>query len=193
MIPQMTGQGIDHLGEQWHRWTGFVSEFAHHRPTARQIRGEQYAAIQKYLVTTCRELAVNGNDADRQFFTNLENLAKPWVSPQALEQIAPDLLDDLLTRCQRADEELNGRRWPNRLRRRARPLVFIGIFALALASCLLIGSTGNLWQGFVDAFTRIRVGLLNATAQVNDNLRIFLATVLLCLMAAYATWRYKRG
>jgi hypothetical protein len=98
------------LGDLWRRWTYMVELFATRNRKRARIGAEEYHDLHTRLVHACRRLLENEDEVQREFLTRIENLARPWVTFEALEHEEPAILADLLHRCQQVQETLQGRR-----------------------------------------------------------------------------------
>src|SRR5689334_19290662 len=97
---------ISELRTYWRRWLRIVELFAHRRRARKWIDPRSYELLHFNLVEACHSLAEMADADERAYFSNLEHLALPWVTLQSFQSSDRELLEDLLTRCLQAENEL---------------------------------------------------------------------------------------
>jgi hypothetical protein len=79
------------------------------RGAFRQVKREAFAALQQQLVGACRAQASAAVGDRRAFFQRLEDLLKPWLSPEALTQTDLEIRSQILDMFHQAERDLD--RW----------------------------------------------------------------------------------
>jgi serine/threonine protein kinase len=92
--------------EKFLQWTAIVERTLRERGTQQRINRQAFAALQRDLVGNCEAQARASEGPRREFFLNLANLLKPWLTPEALAQTDLEIHYQLLDLFQRAEGEL---------------------------------------------------------------------------------------
>jgi hypothetical protein len=110
------------------------------------LNEREYRALHTQLLRACRCEVEAAEGEKRELFENLEVLARPWLSPRALEQADREVLLDLALRCQRARRQIGGREWG--ARGTVRLAVAVAVLVCLLAFLALTGARGwaPAWQ-----------------------------------------------
>jgi hypothetical protein len=99
----------DLLRDDWSRWTAIVALFARRRPTRRRVDPRAYTTLHNELIAACRSLAEA--DAERRsYYTELEDMVRPWLNPRLFARTDCEILFTLLSRCRAVERDLTGRR-----------------------------------------------------------------------------------
>jgi hypothetical protein len=99
------------LQSRWREWTAIVELFAKKSPARKRVGAREYAELHSQVIAACRLLAHEApDDAARAYFTELEHIAEPWLSPRALSLAGGEILKSLLARCRAVEHELGVRR-----------------------------------------------------------------------------------
>jgi serine/threonine protein kinase len=76
---------------KFRQWTAMVELTLIQRGSLGRINREAFCALQRYLVRACQAQLLTAPDHRREFFQRLEELLKPWLSPDALAQADLDI------------------------------------------------------------------------------------------------------
>ncbi len=129
------------LRRQWSRWTAIVATFAKRRDARPRLRRGEYFALHNTLIEACRSHATQCDAAQRDFFLEMRNVVKPWISLQTLEQAEHRVLVSLTRRCRDIERSLGGR---GRALAGLRPLALIAALMLVVIAVIcfedIIGS-----------------------------------------------------
>jgi hypothetical protein len=123
----------------WCRWTAIVELFARGRPARRRVNPRAYRVLHQDLLDACQSAAAGS--PKQAFFEGLDDLARPWLTLRVLQQTEPEILFDLLVRCQEAERVLVGGAWVWWVRRAVRPLL------VGLVTVLLVVLGVGVWNG----------------------------------------------
>jgi serine/threonine-protein kinase len=97
------------LREKLREWTALVEYILCRRGAFRRVKREAFAALQQQLVGACQAQASAAVGDRRAFFLRLEELLKPWLSPEALTQTDLEVRSQILDMFHQAERELD--RW----------------------------------------------------------------------------------
>lgn len=103
-------KGLAVLKRPWKRWTAVVHHCVRSRPQS-DLNDADYRALYMELLGDCQKLGDNGDVATQQYARFMQSIIRPWLTRHTLEQADREILLDLLKRCRRIDQELNGRNW----------------------------------------------------------------------------------
>jgi hypothetical protein len=99
--------GAAALWEKWHDWTAIVAASVRRREASYWINPRAYRVLQTELVRVCRAQANASDGETRLLFLRLEELVKPWLTPEALTQTDLEIHYSLVRLCQQATEDLD--------------------------------------------------------------------------------------
>jgi serine/threonine protein kinase len=99
----------DTLLEKWQQWTAVVEVSLRRRGNRNWIKPQAFQALQEELVQICRERSSTAEGKQREFLESLEELVKPWLTPETLMQMDVEIHGSLLRLCQQAEQTL--REW----------------------------------------------------------------------------------
>jgi hypothetical protein len=172
------------LTRRWRRWTAVVELFARRRRARRRVDPTAYERLHRELLGACRSLAGAADEGRRQCSRRLEELAGPWVSPEALERSDREACIDLLAQCRRAEREfgVRPRAWPRALSL-ARLLTLAA--GLAVAALWLAPSA---WAWLLDGFR----AAWSAARSADDAQRALAVGAVVAAAAAFLVWRAAR-
>jgi hypothetical protein len=117
-------------------------------------------------------------------------MVQPWVTPKALARAEPELLHDLLRRCQRVRQELGS--WPGAFDfcQKVAPVLFV-LGALAVAATAIL-ATRRLERGVFPTLDRLRAWarpLWSAAGPEAIPTWVLVGGVLAILAAVYLVYR----
>jgi serine/threonine protein kinase len=95
------------LREKWRQWTAIVEVSLRRRGSRQWINAQAFQALQEELVQWCRDRACVADERQRDFLESLEELVKPWLTPDTLMQTDVEIHTSLLRLCQQAEQTLN--------------------------------------------------------------------------------------
>ncbi len=95
------------LLEKWQLWTAIVEESLRRRGTRNWINPQAFQSLQDELVQMCRQRTSAAEGKQREFLESLEELIKPWLTPETLMQMDVEIHGSLLRLCQQAQQTLN--------------------------------------------------------------------------------------
>jgi hypothetical protein len=156
-----------------------------------RLDARAYDDLHKELIQTCRALQDTPDEAKRAFYDGLENLARPWLTVNALERSEQEILFDLLRRCRQADRELGA----GRGRYVARLCAVWGL-ALAAAGAAVVLACGAANRGWFPSWqvTRAWGDDFWAAVKYSSPLeRVAVVGLLTVLIAVPLAWRVPRG
>jgi serine/threonine protein kinase len=93
--------------EKFRQWTAVVEITLRRRGALRQINREAFGALQRHLVRACQVHASAADHGRSAFFHRLEELLKPWLTPEALAQTDLEIHAQLFREFQQAERELD--------------------------------------------------------------------------------------
>jgi hypothetical protein len=130
---QGTENELAALRKGWRRWTAIVELFARRRRARQRVDPQAYYMLRHEVLDACQVLADMATEKRRRaFYQALASLVQPWLTPHTLIQADREILFDLLSRCRRAERELNGRAWAMAVRKWALPgVAFLVVVAVA--------------------------------------------------------------
>jgi hypothetical protein len=118
------------LRKRWQEWVTIVEFFARRRGVPYRMDLRTYRRLHGGLLDELLSHAGSSDGEQRVFFLRLEELASPWLTPEALARTDREILYDLLNRCHQAEWELGaGRKWIYRAARWAGAIVILEIVA----------------------------------------------------------------
>jgi serine/threonine-protein kinase len=97
------------LRDKLREWTALVEYILCRRWAFRRVKREAFAALQQQLVGACQAQASAAVGDRRAFFLRLEDLLKPWLSPDSLAQTDPEIRSRILAMFHQAERDLD--RW----------------------------------------------------------------------------------
>jgi serine/threonine-protein kinase len=77
--------------KKFRQWTAMVELTLAQRGSMNRLNREAFSALQRDLVTACQAQLRTAQDERRAFFQRLEELLKPWLSPEAFAQADPEI------------------------------------------------------------------------------------------------------
>jgi serine/threonine-protein kinase len=95
--------------DKFRLWTAIVTITLRRRGALRRINREAFASLQRDLVAACHAQACAAQDPRSDFFQELKDLLKPWLSPDALAQTDLEIHYQLAGWFCQAERELD--RW----------------------------------------------------------------------------------
>jgi serine/threonine protein kinase len=126
------------LLKSWRRWTVTVASFALNRRSRRCTDQRAFTTLRNQLLATLRARAAEVHGPERDFYLSLEELISPWVSLRSLAREDPEILRDLLARCQHVERILE-----------CRPAGAIARVWIAAVSLILAAASALLFWGLV--------------------------------------------
>jgi hypothetical protein len=93
--------------EKFRRWTAVVELTLRRRGALPRIDREAFNALQQDLVRACHVQASAAEDRRRQFYQQLEELLKPWLSPEALANTDLEIHYQLVREFRQAERQLD--------------------------------------------------------------------------------------
>jgi hypothetical protein len=100
------------LREKWQHWTAIVAASVRRRGATHWINPRAFRGLQTELVRACRAQAHASAAETRHLFQRLEELVKPWLSPESLTQTDLEIHFSLVRLCQQAQQDLDA--WAGR-------------------------------------------------------------------------------
>jgi serine/threonine protein kinase len=105
--PAASPAGDASLWEKWQHWTAIVAASVRRRGATRWINPRAFRALQTELVRACRAQANASEGESRHLFQRLEELVKPWLTPESLTQTDLEIHLSLATLCQQAKQDID--------------------------------------------------------------------------------------
>jgi serine/threonine-protein kinase len=93
--------------DKFRQWTAIVTITLNRRGALRRINRQAFAALQRDLVAACHAQASVARDRRSDFFRDLEDLLKPWLSPDALAHTDLEIHCQLARWFRQAERELD--------------------------------------------------------------------------------------
>jgi len=104
--PGETATIDDVLLEKWQQWAAIIEMSLRRRGSRNWIKPQAFQALQEELVQICRERISTAEGKQREFLESLEELVKPWLTPETLMQMDIEIHGSLLRLCQQAEQTL---------------------------------------------------------------------------------------
>jgi serine/threonine protein kinase len=95
------------LHEKWQQWTAVVEESLRRRGSRNWINLQAFQSLQEELVRMCRERSSAAQGKQQEFLESLEEMVKPWLTPDTLMQMDIEIHGSLYRLCQQAQQTLN--------------------------------------------------------------------------------------
>jgi hypothetical protein len=190
MKPQVTPPELATLRRHWSQWTALVALHARQRRGAWVVDPQEYQALHRELLVACRALG-GAAGARREFYLRLEELARPWLTSQALEQADRELLLGLLARCQQVEKELQRSsglgadlRWA---------VAVVALSGAVAVGILLVWNAGWAWAPAQEWLRGWWQKLVLMARDTGEAWWWFVAGVLVALGAIVVAWRSGRS
>lgn len=185
MRSEESNKDVAELRKQWCRWTAIVTTLAKRRDARPRLRSKEYSALHNALVEECQSHATNSDAAQREFFLEMKNVVKPWISLQTLGQAEYRVLVSLARRCREIERGLGGPvHFPDGLRRVALTVGLILVLSTAICVVAVVAgqwSTAGVLQSGRDGVSRLAY-LLRGT---NWAQRFGVITVIVVIVAIH--------
>jgi hypothetical protein len=68
------------------------------------VDAETYVRLHQELLRHCRLLAAEAGTGKKDYYHEVESLVQPWLTVEVLARADPELLQDLLRRCDQIDQ-----------------------------------------------------------------------------------------
>lgn len=177
------------LRKRWHQWTKMIESFARRNVKSRRIDVQSYRALYEGLLEACRCRMARPDIDANGLMHRLEELVKPWLTPDILARTDPEVLQNLLERCRKAEEELCGKSAGLSLAQ------WGAIAALSLVAVII------LWCALIDAkalpiLRQLQEGMEAIRAffrQTTVVQRLFLIGALVAFGSILVVWRTNRA
>jgi serine/threonine protein kinase len=92
--------------KKWQHWTAIVEASGRRRGGRRWVNPVAFQGLQEELVRVCHAKACASKGEGRLFFLRLEELVKPWLTPDTLTQMDPEIHLSLLRLYQQANHDV---------------------------------------------------------------------------------------
>jgi hypothetical protein len=182
---------VDHLLDQWTRWTTLVELFVKRRRARLRVKPEVYEAAHTEVVESCHLLASMVEDEEKQFFHDLERLASPWTSIKSFRVPEREILVDLLRQCRKVERQLGRRHLtlPN-LRGPTRLI----LMATAMAAFMLVFWTaGQAWAPFLQSGRTWKEAYIMCVARTRYVHHILFPGMVVVTVSSFLVWRTQKG
>ena len=113
------------LKSLWGQWTAIVDLFARRDIARREVKAEDYRALQAGLLEACH---ANRDAKLTEFARRAAEIARPWMSLESLNEAPTKILEDLRRSCLLAEGRPSGGGRPLSSRRWLHLVVFISVF-----------------------------------------------------------------
>ncbi len=92
---------------KFRQWTAMVELTLRQRGSLRRMNREAFSALQRDLIQACQAQVCVGTDQRRAFFQRLEELLKPWLSPDALAETDLEIHGQVARMFKEAERQLD--------------------------------------------------------------------------------------
>ncbi|MBI3466967.1 MAG: hypothetical protein HY000_28465 [Planctomycetes bacterium] len=180
------------LIEDWAKWLAFVELCARRPGAAHEVDAQKYRTLHQGLLEACRSAAaVEG--PTRALFREIEELAGPWLSKEAVAGAGQEILIKLVLRCRAVQRQLGGPRSVP-LGRFVKPLA-LGAVALAITFVLLRGA----WigrPGTPSVISQVETAIVRTAYAVKRSSlkqRVYIAAPIVCVVTMWVVYRSTRS
>jgi hypothetical protein len=210
--PAQYQSNLVELSLLWRRWTKVVELFGRRRRARRRIGSVEFQVLRGNLLAVCRALA-ECKAEDKRITTNpqnkngewlsrlnteitdeaihgLEELVRPWLTPQALERTNSEVLFDLWSKSHGYKEKLCPPTLTETLRPWAIAAALGGALGLIFAVVVWIAKSGL--PAFIDRVNDLGRTVRLASRNVSPAQWLAIAIVLMTVMAFVVVWRSAR-
>lgn len=185
-MPPTELAGLD-LRRRWRSWTKVVRAFVTKPGAASRYDPAEYEAAHQELVAACEERAAGADGPARDYFRELADVARPWLSTRSLEQADRELLMALYLRCYRIDGELNrGVRAVLVLPRLPSGYAVLAVVILGLA---VVAAAGGMPDAVDDLIRHVRAPF----RQLTTAQQLLAAGTVVAAVGGWLVWQVRRS
>lgn len=175
------------LRRRWQAWTKVVRAFVTRPGAASRYDPAEYEAAHQELVAACEARAAVADGPAQDYFRELGDVARPWLTTRSLEQADRELLVALYRRCCQIDTELNrGFRAVLVLPRLPNGYAVLAVVILGLA---IVAAAGGM-PGAVDDLTRTVRAVFR---QLTTAQQLLVAGAVVATAGGWLVWQVRRS